>query len=69
MTLSIKAELDAVMNGSFALHTFPKTHFCQQIDRALLKDPGANGGFDLFPAPAFEHDRIDPFRREEEREH
>src|SRR3989442_1813621 len=41
MTLSIKAELDTVMNDSFALHAFPKTHFRQQLDRALLEHTGA----------------------------
>jgi hypothetical protein len=49
------------MNGSFALHTFAKSHFRQQINRTLLKNPGANCCFYLCSAPAFKHDRINPF--------
>src|SRR5436309_5087594 len=68
MTLSIKAKLDAVMNGSFTLHAFTKTHFRQQIDRALLEHTSSNCRFYLVSAAAFEHERINPLPREQQRE-
>src|SRR5579859_1429113 len=68
MPLSIKAKLDAMMDGTFAFHAFIETHFRHQIDRALFENTGANRRFDLFSAPAFENERINPFQREEERE-
>jgi hypothetical protein len=68
MPLSIEAEFDPMMHGSFALHAFAKPHFHQQIDRALLKNAGTNRRFDFFSAPAFEHDRINAFPSEQERQ-
>ena len=61
MSLSIKAKLDAMMNGSFLLHAFIKPHVRHQVDRALLENASANGRFNLFSAPAFENERINPF--------
>src|SRR2546430_1923312 len=61
MTFSIKAELNAMMNGAFALHAFIKPHFSHQIDRALLEHASANRRFYVFSATSLENDRIDPF--------
>src|SRR2546425_10706172 len=69
MPFAIKAELDAMMNGSFALHTFPKPHFRHQIDRALLEHASANRRFYPFSATAFENHRINSFPREQQRQH
>src|SRR2546425_4701861 len=69
MPFAIKAELDAMMNGSFALHAFPKPHFRHQIDRALLEHASANRRFDPFSATAFENDRLNSFPREQQRQH
>ncbi len=68
MALSIKAEFDPMMYGSFAPHAFAKPHVRQQIDCALLKHSGTNRRFDFFSAPAFEHHRINPLPGQEQRE-
>jgi hypothetical protein len=68
MSFSIKAELDAVVYGSFASHTFTCTDFRQQIDSTLLKYASADGSFDFFSAAAFENERINPFLSKQKRE-
>ena len=68
MPFSIKAELDAVMHGSFTLHTLTQPHVRQEINSAVLEHSGANRRFDLCSAPAFEHSRINPLPGQEQRE-
>src|SRR5579872_1676384 len=68
MTLLVKAQLDAMMNGAFAAHPFSYPQFRHQINRSLFEDTGANGRFNLFSTPAFEDNRIDPFPGKKERE-
>src|SRR5579884_4245435 len=58
MALSIKAQFDAVMNKANTIHTLAQAQFIHQIDRPLLENACANGRFDIFPAPAFQHDRV-----------
>src|SRR5205085_6262688 len=51
MPCTVKAQFDAVMNGSFTLHAFSEAHFGHEVDRALFEHTGANRRFDFFSAP------------------
>src|SRR5438445_287762 len=69
MSLAIKAQFEAVMNGSFAPHPFIKPHLRHQIDGPLLKHARTNGRFDRFSITPFENNRRNAFPREQQCQH
>ena len=59
MTLTFKAQLEAMMNQAVAIHPRGDAHLAQQVNSALLEDTGAHARFDVCPRAVFEYDRGD----------
>ena len=63
-----EAELDAVVHQAFALQAVADTGLNEQIDRALLKNAGANALLDVFARVGFENHGIDALQMKKMRE-
>jgi len=64
MTASMEAQLDSMMNHAFALHPFAHPGFCEQINRPLFQNAGADAFLDILPAAIFDHDRFNSLQLE-----
>ena len=65
VTLAPEAQLDAVMDQSFALHARADAGLDEEVDRALLQHAGADALLDIGAAAVLEDHRIDPLEMEE----
>ena len=69
MAFSVEAQLDPVMREAFALEALADSRFDQQIDGTLFEEARTDALFDVFSAPRFEDDRLDPPQVKEMGEH
>ena len=69
MALALEAELEAVVDQSFAIHALREVQLAQQVDRALLQDTGADARLDVRARAMFEDDGFDPLGCQEVRKH
>src|SRR5688500_9977444 len=59
MAAAGEADLEPVVDQAFAPQPRADPGLVQQVDRALLENPGADPLLDVAPAVALQHDRVD----------
>src|SRR3954462_4620775 len=67
MGVAAEAQVDAVMRKTFAPHALAHPGVFEQLDRPVLQDAGANGGFDVLAAAPLDPPRRDSLQMQEMR--
>ena len=69
MSTAAEAQFDPVMHETQTLHPLADAGFIQQVDGALLEQPGANALFCISAAANLEHDGFDAGKMQQVRQH
>jgi len=65
VTLSVEAQLDALMYEALAVEPIGEAELGEQVNRSLLEDAGADSLLDVLAAAVLEDDAIDALTLQE----